>query len=260
MKFIDFHTHIYPDKIAEKATRSVCNFYQLESDLNATAETLLNIGRESGIDKFVLLPVALKPDSVYHINDFISKKASEHSEFIGFGTLHAGMENPLEEIERIKSLGLHGIKIHPDTQQFSIDDERLYPVYDALQGNIPILIHCGDPRYDYSHPKHLKKILHMFPKLTVIAAHLGGWSMFETAFSYLKDENCYFDISSSMMFLNVAKLKEYIFGYGTDRILFGSDFPLWNPASEKDTFLNLNIPLEDKEKIAYKNAERILNL
>ena len=88
--------------------------------------------------------------------------------------LHAAMEDPLSEIDRIEKLSLKGIKLHPNTQRFPIDDIRMDPVYDALQGRLPVLIHCGDPRYDYSHPRRLRRVLERFPKLTVIAAHLGG--------------------------------------------------------------------------------------
>ncbi|MEE0777023.1 MAG: amidohydrolase family protein, partial [Bacillota bacterium] len=251
---------IYPNPIARIATKSICNFYDLKSNLNATSEVLRSLGKEGGISKFVLLPVALKPQQVGEINHFIASEAAAHEEFIGFGTLHAAMDDPLSEIEKLQDLNLKGIKLHPDTQQFPIDDERLYPIYDALQGRYPVLIHCGDPRYDFSHPRRLKKILHMFPDLTVIAAHLGGWSVFDEAMECLENETCYLDISSSIMFLGQAKAKKYIYRYGADRILFGSDFPLWSPVQELETFLSLGFSTEDQEKIASKNAKRLLHL
>ena len=174
METIDFHTHIYPDHIAEKATQSVCEFYDLHSGLIGTSESLREEGRKAGIKKFVILPVAINPGHIRHINNFTASEVTAHKEFIGFGTLHAAMEDPLSEIGRIEKLGLKGIKLHPDTQRFPIDDIRMDPVYDALQGRLPVLIHCGDPRYDYSHPRRLRRVLERFPKLTVIAAHLGG--------------------------------------------------------------------------------------
>lgn len=260
MKVIDFHTHIYPNKIAKKATESTCKFYTLKTDLVGTSEVLLERGKKAGISEFVLLPVATNPDHVHHINEFVLEEATVHKEFHGFGTLHAEMQNPLGEIEFIKQSGLKGVKLHPDIQQFPIDDKRLFPVYDMLQGNLPVLIHCGDTRYDFSHPKRLKNVINNFPNLQVIAAHLGGWSLFDTAFENLKDTNCFLDISSSMMFLPKQKVEEYILGYGADRILFGTDFPLWDPENELKSFFNLNLTETDKEKIAFKNAERILKL
>ncbi|MDD6798192.1 MAG: amidohydrolase family protein [Clostridia bacterium] len=260
MRVIDFHTHVYPTKIAGKATASTCGFYNLKTDLVGTTNVLLECGRQAGISEFVLLPVATKAEQVHHINEFIVDEVNMHNEFYGFGALHADMENPLSEIEYIKSSGLKGIKLHPDIQHFPIDDERMFPVYDKLQGDLPVLIHCGDARFDYSHPRRLKHIIDEFPQLQIIAAHLGGWSMFDTAFEYLKDTDCYFDISSSMMFLTPEQMKTYISGYGADRILFGSDFPLWNPKNEVESFLSLELSEADREKIAFRNALKILKI
>lgn len=259
MRIIDFHTHIYPEAIAGKGSRSICEFYNLESDLEGSAQVLLDEGRKAGIEKFVLLPVAVKSEHVRSINEFTAEEVRKHDEFTGFGTLHPDMRNPVDELNEIERLGLVGIKIHPDTQRFPMDDERMDSVYDALQGRMPVLIHCGDPRYDFSHPKRLRRILDKFPKLTVIAAHLGGWSLFDTAFELLKNKECYLDISSCMMFLSPEQIKKYISGYGADRILFGSDFPLWSPQKEVQSFLKLKLKSDDREKIIYKNALRLLN-
>lgn len=99
-----------------------------------------------------------------------------------------------------------------------------------------------------------------FPHLQVIAAHLGGWSVFEEAFDLLKDSRCYLDISSCMSFLSPEQMKKYIEGYGADRILFGSDFPLWDPVKEVEAFLRLDLKKEEQEKIAFRNACAILGL
>lgn len=260
MQIIDFHTHIYPEPIAKKATKSICDFYDLETELIGRKEELLQRGRQAGITRFVLLPVAIKPEQVHHINEFICKEIQNQREFYGFGTLHAALEDYEEEIDYIEASGLKGIKLHPDTQQFPIDDERLFPMYDKLQGRLPVLLHCGDKRYDYSHPRRLLGVLHTFPKLQVIAAHLGGWSLYQEAYHLLKDTRCYFDISSCFGFLSPQQIAEYIEGYGADKILFGSDFPIGDPVKEVEAFLNLDIKEADKEKIAYQNASALLGI
>lgn len=260
MRLIDFHTHIYPEQITEKATESICDFYHLETDLNGTADVLLKCGREAGIEKFVLLPVAIRPEHTRHINQFIVQETQIHSEFYGFGTLHAELEDWEGELAYIEDAGLRGIKLHPDTQQFPIDDERLFPVYDALQDRLPVLIHCGNKRYDYSSPARLLRVIREFPRLRIIAAHLGGWLVFEEAFTLLRDADCYFDISSCMRFLTPRQMKRYIEGYGAQRVLFGSDFPLWDPKEEVRAFENLDLSREDRERIAYGNACEILGI
>jgi len=262
MKFIDFHTHIYPEAIAQKAAQSICEFYELDGGgMNGTASSLLERGKEAGIAHYVVLPVGLKPNHVRHINEFILGQTAMHPEFTGFGTIHAGMEQIEEEVEFIGAHGLHGVKMHPDTQLFGIDDPRLFPAYDLLQQRgLPVMLHMGDTRYDYSHPARLRRVMDQFPHLRVIAAHFGGYSMYETAYSYLWDKDCFMDVSSSLMFMDRQTAVEYIRKYGTQRLVFGSDYPLWDPVIEVQRFLSLNLNAEETEQIAYKTAEEILGL
>ena len=260
MKIIDFHTHIYPKKVAQKATENICSFYGITTCFTGVSETLLEVGKEAGIAQFVLLPIATKPEQTRSANEFVLREVREHPEFLGFGTLHAETKNPFDEIDYIESSGLKGIKLHPDAQGFPMDDARMLPIYDRLQGRLPVLVHCGDPRYDYSHPARVRRILDMFPNLQIIAAHLGGWDMFDVAYEYLRDTNCWFDLSSSIMYLSPEKTREYLSGYGADRILFGTDFPVWDPRKEVKTFLNLDLSPEEMEKIAFRNAEAILGI
>lgn len=260
MEIIDFHAHIYPDKIAEKASQATGSFYHIRPAYTGTSRELLTSGKAAGITGFVLLPVATKPEQVTNINHFILNEVKAHKEFYGFGTLHPDCEDILKETNDILNSGLKGIKLHPDTQQFNTDDKRLYEVFDYIQGKIPLLVHCGDKRFDYSHPRRLKNVIDNFPRLQIIAAHLGGWSLFDEAFELLKNKDCYLDISSTMMFLPPEKVVQYIHGYGADRILFGTDFPLWSPEQEVKSFKKLNLTAEEYEKIAYQNALAILKV
>ena len=261
MKIIDIHTHIYPDKIARKATDSVRDFYKIGTDdMDGTVDMLMEQGSKAGIDQYVVLPVSNTPSRVRHINEFICEQVLLHDNFVGFGTLHANMTGLLDEVDWILQANLRGIKMHPDSQRFPIDDVRLYPVYDAIQGKIPVLLHMGDQRYNYSHPVRLRKILNLFPKLDVIAAHFGGYSMYHTARELLWDTNCIFDISSALMFMERGEAERYINVYGAERMAYGTDYPLWNPVDEVKRFQQLNLTGEQFDQIAHKTAERILNL
>ena len=261
MQIIDIHTHIYPDEIAQKATDSVRDFYEIDGGgMDGTVYTLLKRGKAAGISKFVVLPVAIRPDRVQGINDFIVSQLPLHREFIGFGTVHAGMENLTDEVDRIIGLGLKGIKMHPDSQRFSIDDPRLFPMYEAIRGRIPVMLHMGDTRYDYSHPVKLRRILDLFPGLQAIAAHFGGYSMQQTAFELLKDTDCIMDVSSSMMFMEKGEPERYINAYGAERLAYGTDYPLWDPITEVNRFMGLKLTWEQKEQIAWKTATRFLKL
>ncbi len=261
MHLIDVHTHVYPPAIARKAAASIREFYQLGTDeMDGTSQTLLEKGVAAGIDRFLILPVAVRPDRTRHINDFILDEVAAQPRFIGFGTIHAGMENIVEEARYILENKLKGIKMHPDTQEFAIDDPRLFPVYEEIEGKLPVLFHMGDVRYDYSHPTKLRKVLELFPKLQVIAAHFGGYGMYETAYECLWDKDCIFDISSSMMFMEKGVPEKYINMYGAERMAFGTDYPLWDPIKETERFLKLDLTDEQFEQIGHKTIECFLDL
>ena len=261
MKLIDIHTHIYPPAIARKAAASIREFYQLGTDeMDGTADTLLQKGTEAGIDRFVILPVAMRPDRTRHINDFILEQVAAQPRFLGFGTVHAAMDNITDEVEYIMDNGLRGLKMHPDSQQFAIDDLRLFPVYEAIQGKIPVILHMGDVRFDYSHPKRLRHVLEQFPKLQVIAAHFGGYGMYETAYELLHDKDCIFDVSSSMMFMEDGVAEKYIRAFGAERMAFGTDYPLWDPVKETKRFLELKLTDEEFDQIGHKTVEQLLEL
>lgn len=261
MKIIDIHTHIYPDNIARKAAESIRLFYHLEgAALDGTEQQLLTRGTQAGTGQFVILPVAIRPDRVQGINDFIHEKALSEPRYIPFGTVHAAMEGLTDEVERILAMGLKGIKMHPDSQRFSIDDPRLFPMYDFIRGRVPVMLHMGDERYNYSHPVKLRRILDLFPGLHVIAAHFGGYSMYETARECLQDTDCVMDVSSSIMFMEPGVPEKYINLYGAERIAYGTDYPLFDPVQELDRFLRLKLTDDQKEQILHKTAERILKL
>lgn len=261
MKIIDIHTHIYPDAIAQKATDSIKTFYGLGGGgMNGTVSMLLQRGKEAGISRFVILPVAVRPDRTRHVNDFILQQLPQHEEFIGFGTVHAAMEDIAGEAEYIMDKGLRGIKMHPDTQEFTIDDPRLFPMYEAIEGRIPVILHMGDRRYDFSQPSRLRHVLELFPRLQAIAAHFGGYGMYEEAYGQLKDKDCIFDISSSMMFMEDGVAEKYINMYGAKRMAYGTDYPLWDPVKEVAAFKRLKLTDDQFEQIAHKTAEAFLGL
>ena len=261
MYFIDFHSHVYPDAIAPKAADSIREFYHLGDDaMDGKVQTLLEQGTKAGIEKFVILPVALRPSRTRHINDFILGEVAKEDRFYGYGTIHAGMENLCEEVEYIMAKGLRGLKMHPDSQVFAIDDPRLFPVYDMIGDKLPILFHMGDHRFDYSHPARLRKVLDLFPKLRVIAAHFGGYSMYDTAAELLYDKDCFFDVSSSLMFMEEGVAEKYINHYGAERFVYGSDFPMWDPVREMERFMGLKLTDSQKEQIAHITAEGILGI
>lgn len=260
MTIIDIHAHIYPDKVAQRASESVGEFYSIPMRHDTgSVQRYLEVLKPSPITRSLVHSVAVKPKVVESINDFVAATCKEHANFIGFATMHQDYEDPEAEIDRAISLGLKGIKLHPDSQHVDMDDPRLMNVYEIAQArNLPVMIHCGDYRRDHSHPRRLKNVLHAFPDLRVDAAHFGGWSVYDLAVEYLEDENCFLDVSSSMTYLGTRRTKELCRIYGSDRILFGSDFPMWDPAEELEVFSSIDFTDEEFENMTWHTAEHYL--
>ncbi len=257
---IDSHCHIYPIKIAKPAVDSTGRFYNMTALGDGTVESLLKIGQNVGIDRFVVQSVATTPHQVKSINEFIASEVLLHKDtLIGLGTLHPDSLDIKGDLEHIKELGLHGVKLHPDIQKFKIDDYRCLKIYELCEKeNIPILMHTGDYRFDYSNPNRLVPILDIYKNLTIIGAHLGGWSVWDDAVEMLTNyKNFYVDSSSSLYELSVERATEIIRRYGADRVLFGSDFPIFSPEIELERFMSL--PLTDKERKMIL-SENVLNL
>ena len=260
VNIIDVHTHIYPDKIAAKAVEGVGSFYNLHMSGEGTLRGLLDIQGSSGITHNIIHSVALKPDQVMSINDFIAEQSRSYPTLIGFATMHQDFPDMAAEVERCIELGLKGFKLHPDSQGVNLDDPRLMHLYELIEGRLPIIFHTGDYRYDFSHPRRLRRVLHEFPDLVVNAAHFGGWSIPDLALDYLQTEKCFLDVSSSMMYLGQRRSRELIETYGFDRILFGADYPMWNPADELENFQSLGFSELVSEKILWHNAERFIGM
>ncbi|MDR1755333.1 MAG: amidohydrolase family protein [Eubacterium sp.] len=264
MKIIDCHAHVFPDKIAAKASLNIGAFYNLAMRFDGTVKALLDVCKKNNILKCLVNSVATVPEQVRNINVFIRDCVLEsQGQFFGFAALHPG-QSPLEiddELSFINECGLKGIKLHPDFQKFGIDDRDAYKIYERIENKLPLLIHTGDSRFRFSSPLKLKTVLRDFPKLIIIAAHFGGWSEWEDAAGALADiPNVYVDTSSSLYEISFKKAMEYINMYTPERVLFGTDYPMWGADKEIEYINNLPLSEQEREKIFYKNAERLLDL
>ena len=259
MKIIDAHCHIFPDKIAQKATDSIGKFYDLEMECGiGSPSVLLQEGEALGVAGFVVCSTATKPHQVVSINDFIAQACAQNPRFIGLATMFPGFEDVHGELQRAKAMGLHGIKLHPDFQAFLIDDPAALPIYEAAQElEMPILFHTGDRRYPYSHPSRLAKICRMFPRLLTVGAHFGGYSVWDQLDAYEGVENVCFDTSSSLAFIDPEQAVSLIHRFGAERFMFGSDFPMWREEDELARFLALPLTQDEQAQILYRTAERV---
>lgn len=259
---IDAHCHIYPDKIAEKASASTGRFYDMPVALDGKVSTLHREGAAAGIDHFIVQSVATTPAQVPSINRFIAESvAQSNGAMTGLGTLHPDSEDIAGDVERLLELGLKGVKLHPDIQGFKLDDYRCLKIYELCEGRLPLLLHTGDHRYDFSNPNRLKPILDTYTGLTVIGAHFGGWSVWEQAAEVLHGySRLYVDCSSSLYAFSPETGRELVRSYGADRVLFGTDYPMWSPKEELQRFYALELTAEENEQILWRNAARLFDI
>ena len=260
---IDAHCHIYPEKIAAKAVGATDKFYDVKSHGEGTVSHLMERCSTEGVDHAIVQSVATTPKQVKSINEFIADQVSQSNGFLtGLGTLHIDSEDMAGDIKHLVSLGLKGVKLHPDIQRFAVDDDRLMQMYDICQTqNLTMLVHTGDYRYDFSNPDRVINVLKNFPNLRFIGAHFGGWSVWDEASKKLcKFENFYVDCSSSFGFSKDADFKEIALRYGADKILFGTDYPMWELKEELENFFALGFDEISNRKILSENAKKLFDI
>ena len=262
---IDFHAHAFPQKIAPKAMEKL-SFLSggLKPYTDGTLKGLKNRMKEDNVDLSVVLSIATNEAQQQSVNNF-AKEIDETEGFIGFGSVFPTGKSAIEELERIKEMGLKGVKLHPDYQGFFVDDEKMKPIYKKISElGLITVFHAGvdfgfAPPYCAT-PERLEKALSWFES-PVIAAHFGGLSCYEGVLQRLcGKENLYIDTSFSYAMLPRYYALKIIEKQGANKVLFGTDTP-WHTA-EMELRLIENLGLSDKEleQIKYKNACQLLNL
>ena len=264
-KIIDSHCHIYPEVIARKAVKAVDRFYDgLPADHHdGTVTTLKESSISCGISHCVVHSVATAPHQVSSINQFIAKSVRDSEGFFtGMGTMHLESTDFEKDLDELVSLGLKGVKLHPDIQRFQVDEPRAMRFFEMCEDReLPICVHTGDYRYDYSNPGRVANVLRAFPKLKLIGAHFGGWSVWEEAKRVLSDfPNLMVDSSSSFPWLTPGQAKELIYAYGAERVMFGTDYPLWHQEPDIEYLLRLELPDGDYERIFHQNMEDLFGM
>ena len=260
---IDFHTHAFPEKIAEMAMEKL-SFASggLMPQTDGTVKDLLQVMKRDGVAKSVLLGIATNEKQQTAVNDFV--KSQEREEIIPFGSVYPWAEDALEELERIKCMGMKGVKFHPEYQHFFVDDEKMKPIYKkASQLGLIILFHAGEdmgypPPY-HATPERLRKVAKWIDT-PMVCAHWGSANMGEDVLKYLCDIPVYFDTAFGYAAMPKDRAQRILDKKGAEWILFGSDCPWHAPNWDIGMIETLDLSENDKEKIYYKNAEKLLSL
>ena len=259
MKYFDVHNHIFPANIAAKAVGQLEEYYGFHWAGTGEEEDLLRSLQQGGIGKSVIFSCVTKASQVRTINDYISSLQNKYPGlFLGFGSMHPEFDAVPEELQRMKDLGLKGVKFHPDFQQFPIDDPRMMRIYEAIGDSMIMLFHLGDPKTDYSAPERLARVLDRLPEAKIIAAHMGGYQVWERAERALAGRDLYFDISSTIPHAGVETVRRLVLKHGAEKVLFASDYPAISHEQAIADVLSLGLPDDMLEKIFYRNAETLL--
>jgi len=262
---IDFHTHIYPEKVASKVLPAAMMKLHVEVPGTGAPQDLRGRMGASGITDSILLPLAKGESAVSPLNDWILSVSGNG--LIPFGAVHPFMENMEEELDRLAACGIRGVKIMPLLQEFYPDDPRCERLYEALIERKMILVtHAGRDPLDreeiFGTPERFARTIECYPDLMLELAHLGGLRMWDEVRKYLLPAggNVYFDTAYVSLYMTEEKMTELIGDIGTDRVLFGSDYPWEEPGRAAEIIKGLGLSSQQTESILWRNAARLLDL
>jgi predicted TIM-barrel fold metal-dependent hydrolase len=261
MRIIDFHTHAFPDHVAENAIP----YLEQEADVKAfhdgTLHSLLHSMDRAGIDKAVICSIATKPTQFQPILEWSKQIASER--IIPFPSVHPDDEDMPCKVKLIHDAGFKGIKMHPYYQNFSINEERMLPFYEALATyDLILLCHTGFdiafPHDRIADPVKTFAIIQKFPGIKFITSHFGAWKDWDEVEEYLLGKNIYMEISYSLDYMSNERARKFFLTHPADYIVFGTDSPWDDQTRALENFRSFKLGQEMEEKILFKNGARLL--
>ena len=277
MGIIDFHTHTFPDAIAEKAIAGMQRNSHAAAFGSGTVSGLLESMEKAGISRSVVLPVATNPLKISSINTVSIEANREKLTY--FGAMHPLAENWKEELGRLHAAGVPGIKIHPQYQDTDITDIRYLRILDHAAGlGMVTVMHSGDeiayPGVVRCSPEMVRSVCDQLGNIPLVLAHMGGWKNWERVAENLCDTGCYLDTAislgqiaalpdghyapSDLPLLSDEAFVSLVRTFGSERILFGTDSPWADPAEEIRKLSALPLKAEELENILIHNATRLL--
>ena len=268
---IDFHTHAFPDGIYKRTIEILENNIKIHSGTELKAVGSGNIDglvedmKANGIDISVVMPIATVPKQTDNIISFAEKVNNTVEGVYSFASVHPLGENVEATLDIIKEKGFIGIKLHPDYQDFYIDSkESLRVLRKCEELGLMVILHtghdhgCAPPRH--CEPKRLSNLLGELSCDNIIAAHMGGWKMWEEAQKYIINTPFWIDTSFSLHILDKKTASDMIKAHGADKVLFGSDWPWYSPVETYNMVMELDISDEERSMIFYRNAKKLLGI
>ena len=267
---IDFHTHIFPDKIADRtisllsAKGGICPFSDgKESGLISKME-------DAGVDVAIALPVLTSPSQFESVLTYAAaindKYKDEKRRIISFAGIHPDSPDIDGEMKRVADMGFLGVKIHPDYQGTFIDDERYVRILErAKEYGLTVVTHAGtDIAFRGQEvrctPKRAVNLIRQVPYSRIVFAHLGGAEMAEEVITTLAGEDVYFDTSYVLRDTDRDTFMRILDRHGKDRMLFGSDSPWSDIKGDVEIIKSFSLKKDEEERIFSRNVRELLGI
>lgn len=264
---IDFHTHIFPDKIASKTIEYLSSKGGIPPFAIGTSESLASKMDDAGVYISVTLPVVTSPHQFDSINRFAYEiNKLYNGKLISFGGIHPLCDDIYGKMKFLKESGFKGVKIHPDYQGEYITHEGYIKILECARDlDLIVVTHagvdCGFPGEPVKCPPILaKELIKKVPHTKLVLAHLGGNEMTDEVFSHLLGEDVYFDTAYVLRKTNEKIFKELISRHGENKILFATDSPWSDIKNDVEILKSYGLSKDTEEKIFYKNAKNLLNI
>lgn len=260
---IDFHTHIFPEKIAASAIASLEKTCKTKADTNGMIDGLARSQKEAGIDVSVILPVVTAPKQLDSINRFASRFLQ--GEQISFGGIHPECTDIDEKLKFIKSCGFAGIKLHPDYQGVDFNDIRYKRIIACASSlDLTVVTHAGVdplcPNHVHCTPAMALDVIEDVRPTKLVLAHLGGNEMADEVERVLIGAPVYLDTAVILRKLDKEQFLRIIRNHGTDKVLFATDSPWSSQKLDAQYFRSLPLTEQEKSAIGHENAAKLLHL
>ena len=281
---IDFHTHSFPDKIAQDAVEKLGSSAHIKYFTDGTADGIVNSMRNGGVDLSVMLPVAVKASNVQSINSYSAQFNQRYADrgIFSFGCIHPDCDDWKNELLRVKQLGLKGIKIHPVYQGVNQNDIRYIRILErAGELDLVVVAHAGldigFPGVVNSTPQMIADAIKQAGPVKFVAAHMGGWKLWQDAEMLAELPNVYIDTAFSLGTITPRENDSFylqndsglmteeqfchiVKTFGADRVLFGSDCPWDSQKTAVERIKNSGLCHSDIEKILGLNGAKLLGI